>query len=165
MSSVADQGGASRRRRNVLRLLSPLVVGLVVLAMTGRAEAAPAVLYVDGENTSCSDGGPATETEPLCTISEGADRAVAGDTVLVFGGTYSETVEVANSGTSTAPIVIEAAPDETVTVQGGDRGFSVSSVSWVTIRGFHVADTIEEGIRRQQLLEHHDRGQRGHRSR
>ena len=110
MSSVANQGAATRRRRNALRLLSPLVVGLVVLAMTGRAEAAPAVLYVDGENASCADGGPATETEPLCTISEGADRAVAGDTVLVFGGTYSETVEVANSGTSTAPIVIEAAP-------------------------------------------------------
>ena len=50
-------------------------------------------------------------------------------------------------GTATAPIVIEAAPGETVTVQGGSRGFEVSSRSWVTIRGFHVADTTDEGIR------------------
>jgi parallel beta-helix repeat protein len=144
MSSVANEG-TSRRRRN-MRWLSPMVVGLVVLLMTGRAEAEPAVLYVDRENATCSDGGPATESEPLCTIGEGTDRAVAGDTVLVFGGTYSETVEVPNSGTSTAPIVVEAAPGETVTVQGGSSGFEVSSQSWVTIRGFHVVDTTSEGI-------------------
>ena len=88
----------------------------------------------------------AARDERRSVVLETAVRLVF-HTVLVFGGTYAEVVEVANSGTSTAPIVIQAAPGETVTVQGGDRGFSVSSVSWVTIGGFHVVDTIEDGIR------------------
>ena len=59
---------------------------------------------------------------------------------------YAEVVERGQTpAPRRQPIVIEAAPGETVTVQGGDRGFRVSSRSWVTIRGFHVVDTIGRG--------------------
>src|SRR3954452_8759631 len=57
---------------------------------------------------------------PLLTIQEAADRAVAGDTVLIRGGVYRETVTVPRSGTSSAPITFRPYNNETVVVSGAD---------------------------------------------
>ena len=72
--------------------------------------------------------------------------AVAGQTVLVSSGTYAGGATVAQSGTSSAPIVFQNAPGATVTVTGGTNGFKVSSKSWITIKGFTVTQSTRSGI-------------------
>jgi parallel beta-helix repeat protein len=55
------------------------------------------------------------------TISAAADAARAGDTVLIHGGVYEETVRIRSSGDAGAPITFAAAPGETVWMDGSDR--------------------------------------------
>ena len=102
------------------------------------------VLYVDRNNSSCTDTGSnaGTIATPFCTISAAASKATAGFTVIVATGTYSERVSVANSGTSTAPITFTPAAGASVTVTGATNGFLISSKSWITIRGFSVTPAM-----------------------
>src|SRR5439155_6238344 len=60
-------------------------------------------------------------SSPFKTIQRGADAAQPGDTVLVRGGTYRETVTPPRSGTSSAPITFKPYNGERVTVSGADR--------------------------------------------
>jgi parallel beta-helix repeat protein len=55
------------------------------------------------------------------TISAAADAARAGDTVLIHGGVYEETVRIRSSGDAGAPITFAAAPGEIVWMDGSDR--------------------------------------------
>ena len=55
------------------------------------------------------------------TIAEAADAARAGDTVLIHGGVYEETIRVRSSGDDGAPITFKAAPGETVWLDGNNR--------------------------------------------
>ena len=103
-------------------------------------------IYVDQADPNCSATGPGTAAEPLCTITQGVNRAVAGNTVIVKAGTYLEYVKVTKSGTSTQPIVIRAEPGANVVVSGQFRGFELLNRSWVTIQGFTVSDTSSYGI-------------------
>jgi parallel beta-helix repeat protein len=110
----------------------------------------PPTLYVAKGNANCSDGGSGTAAQPFCTIRPAASRVVAGQTVLVDSGTYSETVTVSSSGTATAPINFVAAPGATVTVTGSGsasaNGFNLSGRSYVTVQGFNVTGTGGDGI-------------------
>jgi parallel beta-helix repeat protein len=115
-----------------------------LLASTASAEAA--TLYVDRGNTSCSDSGSGSATQPFCTIGAAATRAGAGTTVVVASGTYAENVTAANSGTSVAPIVFTTAPGASVTVSGQAHGFTISGKSWVTVQGFNVTNTTGDGF-------------------
>src|SRR5688500_18696299 len=49
-------------------------------------------------STTGSDEHPGTEAQPLRTIQKAADRARAGDSVLLHGGTYAQTVVLRHSG-------------------------------------------------------------------
>jgi parallel beta-helix repeat protein len=118
-------------------------VGVIILVAS---PSFAATRYVNRASAQCSDSGSGTQSIPYCTIGKAATVAVAGDTVLVSSGTYPEYVKVANSGTSTAPIVIRAADGASVLVSGQSRGFEVSSKSWVTISGFNVSNTSSYGI-------------------
>ena len=69
-----------------------------------------------------SDWGNGTAAQPLRTIQEAAGAVQWGDTVLIHGGTYHETVRPANSG-----ITFQAFPGENVTVSGADP---VGGWSW-----------------------------------
>lgn len=97
------------------------------LSRTGFAPAAPEALeprqllstiYV---STSGSDSADGSLGAPFRTIQQAAQRAEPGDTVLVRGGTYRETVTPARSGTSSRPITYKPYPGERVTVSGADR--------------------------------------------
>ena len=55
------------------------------------------------------------------TLSEAAGQVAPGDTVLVHGGVYRESVTVEASGTAERPITFQAAPGEWVVVTGADR--------------------------------------------
>ncbi len=136
-----------RRRLHVLVSLSLVLAAVGVLGTATAGTAAEALLYVDRANPGCSDTGPGSAATPFCTIDRAASVAIAGQTVEVAAGTYSEEVIVDNSGTSTAPIVFRPAAGATVTVGGGrSHGFTIVGRSYVQVRGFRVVDTTADGI-------------------
>jgi parallel beta-helix repeat protein len=118
----------------------------LILVLAATAEAAAATLYVDELHPSCSNSGPGSQSQPLCTIGAAATRVTAGTTVEVSEGTYDEQVTIPRSGTATAPVVFRAEDGETVTVRGGKYGFYVAGRNWVTVDGFDVTDTTSDGI-------------------
>ena len=91
---------SSIQRRKVALVLAVAAAGLSVVALPGSAAGAATYLYVGG--SGCSDSGSGTATVPFCTIAKAAKVAVAGQTVLVSSGTYTDEVFPWHSGTSTA---------------------------------------------------------------
>jgi hypothetical protein len=71
--------------------------------------------------TGGSDDAAGSLDAPFRTIQRAADLAQPGDTVLVRGGTYRETVNPARSGTSSARITFKPYAGERVTISGADR--------------------------------------------
>lgn len=57
--------------------------------------------------TTGNDTNPGTFASPFKTVQKGVDEAVAGDTVMIASGTYSENVRTAdNAGSAGSPITI-----------------------------------------------------------
>jgi parallel beta-helix repeat protein len=104
--------------------------------------AAATFLHVDRDNPSCSDAGSGTPAVPYCTIGAASADALAGTTVRVASGTYSEQVMVQNAGTAAAPIVFEPVPGANVTLTSSGHGFVNYNKSWITIRGFNITNTV-----------------------
>lgn len=96
--------------------------------------------YVDKNNPSASDTNPGTLASPWRTIQKSANTALAGDTVIVKSGTYSERVTLSSaSGTSTNPIEFKAETSRSVTMQG----FRITGANYVRINGFTISNTIQ----------------------
>jgi parallel beta-helix repeat protein len=96
---------------------SCLVAGVLVMsapALTG------ATFIVSTQSPRASDSNPGTQGKPLKTISAAASKVHAGDTVIIHGGEYRETVIVKASGTKQAPITFEAAKGETPVIKGSE---------------------------------------------
>jgi len=126
-------------------LLAAWLTSMVLINGTPAGAVAP-TLFVDKNNSSCSDSGAGTQTQPFCTIGKAASIAVAGQTVTVNAGSYAEDVNPANSGTATSLIVFTAASGATVTVLGQTNGWTVSGRSFIKIHGFAVTQTTGPGI-------------------
>jgi parallel beta-helix repeat protein len=142
---VGNLGGATAGRSRSLRasIFALAIVGSLLLAAP--ASAAP-TLYVDQNNSNCSNTGAGTQSSPFCSISAAAKVATTpGTTVLVASGTYVENVTIANSGTQAEPIVFRPAPGANVTVAQRIHGFTVTA-GWITISGFNVTQTTDYGI-------------------
>ena len=105
-----------------------------------------ATLFVNRAASTCLDSGTGSSAAPFCTINAAAQKATAGTTVVVASGTYPEQVNVAASGTQTAPIAITAADGASVTVSGGTNGFTINAKNWITVHGFTVTGTTSHGI-------------------
>lgn len=116
-----------------------------VLLLTVPSMASAALLYVDGSDASCDNSGAGSQAIPFCTIGAAAGQVLAGDTVSVKPGTYSEEVVITQSGSSSAPIAFVADPG--VTVSGQHNGFDIAGVSWVTVQGFTITQTTSHGIK------------------
>jgi parallel beta-helix repeat protein len=106
--------------------------------------AGAATLYVDKNNTNCSNAGTGSSAQPFCSIGTAAARVVAGDTVVVWAASYAERVKITRSGTASAPIVF--AGDGGATVTGQLYGFDIAA-QWVTVQGFIVASTTLDAMR------------------
>ncbi len=111
------------------------------------ASAVAATLYVDQNNPNCSNTGlGGTQSIPYCTIGAAANVALAGQTVQVAAGNYTENVTPKNSGTESSPIVYQPAPGASVTISGLLHAFTVANKQWITIRGFNVTGTTQYGV-------------------
>ena len=73
--------------------------------------------------TNGNDANGGTSGAPLRTIAKAALQAHAGDVVNIGSGTYSGSVVVRNSGTSSAPIVFQAAQRGGVVLSDGNASF------------------------------------------
>ena len=71
-------------------------------------------------STAGSDFSAGSLIAPFRTIQRAASLAQPGDTVLIRGGVYRETVAPAHSGTQNAPITFAAYNGENVIVSGAD---------------------------------------------
>jgi parallel beta-helix repeat protein len=86
------------------------------------------------------------------SISSGVSGLVAGETLCLRGGVYTQTVTIARSGTSNAPIVIASQPGETAIIDGS--GVSLGSTgsvvrvtgSYVTLANIEVRNSSGRGI-------------------
>lgn len=132
------------RRRAALVAGALTAAAALVPAPAGTASAAPSYLYVSGPG--CSDSGAGTSTVPFCTIAKAAKVAVAGQTVLVSSGTYTDEVFPWHSGVQGSPITFRPADDASVTISGAKHGFTISNQSWITVSGFTIQNTSSNGI-------------------
>jgi hypothetical protein len=85
---------------------------------------------------------------PWRTIQKAADTLVAGDTVYIRAGVYSEQVVPQNSGSAGQPITYAAYPGETAAVDGNGVTlpddlaglFDISNRSYIVVSGLHVTN-------------------------
>ena len=101
-----------------------------------------------------SDTGAGTINQPFLTIVKAHSVAVAGDTILVRGGTYvlTTTINISKSGTSTTGFYLLAYPGErplldfsSMTVSGSNRGIQLSASRWY-IKGLDVKGAGDNGM-------------------
>jgi parallel beta-helix repeat protein len=136
-----------RRIRLISSAVSAVFVasGFTASGLTATAAQASTTYVVNNTSSGCSDSGPGTAATPFCTIAAAAKKALAGDTVVVSGGTYTGTgVNPANSGTTTSPITFTA--DAGVTISGGTKAFALSGRSNIVVNGFTITGTSVYGI-------------------
>jgi hypothetical protein len=120
-------------------------------------------------------GGDGSVARPFASLKRGADRAQAGDTVLVHRGTYSLSGEqfIAARGTENAWITLKAAPAEKVILDASGarlpdlyRGIITFGGAYVIFEGFEIRNSPGSGIkfyqaqhiRVQNSLVHHVQG-------
>ncbi len=125
-----------------------LSVGMrIVLILAGSLftlRAAAATYFVA---TNGSDANPGTNpAAPFQTLQRAATNMVAGDTCLIRGGVYRETLVPSHSGISSAPITFAAYSNDVVTINSADlvAGWTFvsnniygASVSWDLGEGYN----------------------------
>src|SRR4051794_7030926 len=90
-----------------------------------------ATYYVDQANAGANDTNPGSVALPWKTISKANQVLVAGDTVLIKGGTYTSTISPARSGQATAPITYKNFDASTVTIQNASYGILLDAKSYI----------------------------------
>lgn len=88
----------------------------------------PHTFYVANNGNDKNDG---SFGKPFKTIQKATTVVNAGDTCIIRGGTYRETITPAQSGVNGKPIVFMAYPSEKVIVSGSD----IVSSKWKTFKG------------------------------
>jgi hypothetical protein len=134
-----------KKRLNLL-LTTLMAVMMITNPLQGIGTFAAATgntYYVATTGSDTNNG--LSATAPFKTFNKALSTAVAGDTVLAKGGTYSEKIVVSKSGTAGLPITIKNAPGETPVLDGSGLGASggegmvnIINKSYVTIDGFEI---------------------------
>ena len=106
------------KRKGGIFLVVFLLINLFIFNLCGETVKAASVFYVSAAGND--NTGTGTLSNPWKTIQKAADTMTAGDTCIIRGGTYRETVTLNTSGTSANPITFKAFTGETVTVSGAD---------------------------------------------
>jgi hypothetical protein len=107
----------------------------IFFAVIGVASAT--TYYVRTDGNDANNGLSNTPTDAWKTIQKGTATIVAGDTLYVQGpGTYTGTVTLTTSGTSTAQISIIGINNPTLS--GTGNGFYIQNQEYYTIQGFNI---------------------------
>ena len=122
-----SESGGYMRASNTHLIAAPLWAGirhLAVLMLGAGWSLAAAEFHVAGTGSDTANG---DTTHPWKTVNHAAVVAAAGDTVVIHGGTYALTQQIAftHSGTSGHPITYRANSGDTVLVHGGS-GYCLS---------------------------------------
>jgi parallel beta-helix repeat protein len=83
------------------------------------------------------------------TIQEAADEAQAGDTVVIAGGEYAESLTLKNDGKEGAPITFQAAPGADVAITGhtDDNGLvNLKGRSYISFVGIAIRGSTNHGF-------------------
>jgi hypothetical protein len=94
--------------------------------------------YVDKDSIggTCTDNGPGTLTQPWCSIDKANSTLTAGETVFVRAGTYVETIQPDNSGSSdSSRITYTKYNNETVTFTQAVYCLRLIDKSYITVTG------------------------------
>ncbi len=107
----------TRIKKTILFCLAFTLVMLSAFS-TGAEEPEGSVYYVNRAHPAASDDNPGTSQAPWETISRAAKTLEPGDTVIIHGGIYRESVRPENSGRQGEMISYRAAPGEEVVIKG-----------------------------------------------
>lgn len=96
-------------------------------------------IYYVSQTWQASDNNPGTAEAPFATLAKAGEEAKAGDTVIIGGGVYRETLAPKNDGEPTRPVVFKAAENEDVVISANEEinqfvdmkdGTYVAAVGW-----------------------------------
>jgi len=138
-------------------ILSVLFFGFYLFSTT---IAASRILYV---SPSGDDEAPGNRYSPWLTVQNAANTLIAGDTLYIMSGTYSEHIVPQNSGTREKPIVYMAYPGHSPVIvgkgkiAGGRVGsgtddksqegqFEIDEKSWIIVSGLKIMHSTSAGI-------------------
>ena len=99
-----------------------------------------------------SDSNAGTLDAPFKTIQKAANKAMAGATVYIEAGTYSERVTLTNSGSAGSYISFENYPGDTVIIDGSSISgyyfplFNINGTSYINVKGLRVINSSGQGI-------------------
>lgn len=127
----------------VLFFIGVVLIGIIGANMDRATEflnrlfAFGSVYYVSANG---SDAAAGTSTAPYATFAKALSVMEAGDTLRVYGGTYSESINVSISGTPSYGIVIEPVDGDRPVIDkaGADEPGVMITGSYVTIDGFEI---------------------------
>lgn len=128
---------------NVPILADPVDVHSEVLQFTTKAaDDPPRTYYVEPIGDDGSSG--LTPLDPLRTIGRAAALVNVGDTVVIGGGVYPETVRIRATGSASAPITFRGRPTEQVVLDGFegliDFAFVIGKKSHLRFDNFFLAN-------------------------
>ena len=92
--------------------------------------------HVDRNNPAASDENPGTAEKPFRHIQRAADKVQPGDTIIIHGGTYRESINLKTPGTKDKLITIQSAPGETAVIKGS-----------VLVKGWEKISAKEAGLK------------------
>ena len=93
-------------------------LGLIAVAAL---PASARTFVVDNQHPRANDNAPGDAARPLQTINAAAQRAQAGDEIVVHAGVYRETIVPARGGEAGRPIVYRAAQPGSVVVRATEK--------------------------------------------
>ncbi|MDU0353559.1 right-handed parallel beta-helix repeat-containing protein [Paraglaciecola aquimarina] len=92
---------------------------LSVLALVCSLGASAKTIYVDTSGDDANNDG--SEIAPYATFQKANANLVAGDTLIVGGGVYRQTMKITASGTAEAPILVRAKTGENVVIKATEE--------------------------------------------
>jgi hypothetical protein len=120
------------------------VIATALAAIWLTQPATAKTIHVDQQHPSASDENSGAVVRPLKTIGRAAAIVRPGDTVLVHGGVYRETVTLRTSGTEQSPICFAAQPGDVVTITGAEPVEGPWSVDQGSICKTHVSGPVRQ---------------------